>query len=135
VPVTHRGTSAAFVVVSGHAPRAYAPVLGSLAPNAATVVVMMGLSSAGEISALLAARGWKPSTPAAVLSAASTREAETWMGTLAELAAAVEDRETDGPGTIVIGEVVKVGAMLASELDRAAIEEDDEPVSESIGAG
>jgi uroporphyrin-III C-methyltransferase/precorrin-2 dehydrogenase/sirohydrochlorin ferrochelatase len=135
VPVTHRGTSAAFLVVSGHSPSAYGPVLGSLAPNAATVVVMMGLSSAFEISTLLVERGWKPATPAAVLSGASTREAETWIGTLADLAAGVESRDTDAPGTIVIGEVVRIGAMLATELDRATNDDEDEPVSESIGAG
>ena len=134
VPVTHRGTSAAFVVVSGHAPNAYAGVLGSLAPNAATVVVMMGLSSAGEIATLLVDRGWKASTPAAVLSSASTPEADTWMGTLAELPGAVEGRETDGPGTIVIGDVVKIGAMLATELDRGVVEDEEEPLPEYIGA-
>jgi siroheme synthase len=70
-----------------------------------------------------------------VLSGASTREAETWIGTLADLAAGVESRDTDAPGTIVIGEVVRIGAMLATELDRATNDDEDEPVSESIGAG
>ena len=41
-------SAAAFVVVSGHAPEAYAPVLATLAPQSATVVVMMGLGSAAR---------------------------------------------------------------------------------------
>jgi precorrin-6B methylase 1 len=45
IPVTHRGLSAAFVVVSGHSEAAFAPVLGSLAPGTATVVVLMGLQT------------------------------------------------------------------------------------------
>ena len=56
IPVTHRGSSASFVVVSGHAPAAFEPVLGSVAPNSTTVVVLMGLAAAGDISALLVGR-------------------------------------------------------------------------------
>jgi uroporphyrin-III C-methyltransferase/precorrin-2 dehydrogenase/sirohydrochlorin ferrochelatase len=127
IPVTHRGVSTGFVVVSGHAPEAYSPVLGSLAPNSATVVVMMGLASAAAISALLIERGWKPATSAAVLFGASTAEGQTWTGTLSEIADGVTARETDQPGTIVIGEVVRVGALLEGDM----IGFDDETDGES----
>ena len=50
IPVTHRGLSTGFVVVSGHAEEAYRPVLESLAPHSATVVVMMGVGRAGDIA-------------------------------------------------------------------------------------
>jgi len=123
IPVTHRGTAAAFVVVSGHAPAAYEPVLGSLTPHSATVVVMMGIGSAGDISALLVERGWKASTPAAVLWGVSTPEAQTWAGTLGELQVGVDNRVTDAPGTLVIGDVVKVGGMLAMEMSRFGAED------------
>ena len=124
IPVTHRGVSAAFVVVSGHAPGAYEPVLTTLAPHSATVVVLMGLASAGSIAATLTAHGWKPATAAAIIRGASTEGAELWTGTLAELASAAEQSESERPGTIVIGDVVRVGAMLAdleteSEQDEA----------------
>ena len=78
IPVTHRGVAAAFVVVSGHAPSAYEQVLTTLAPQSATVVVLMGLASAGNIAAMLAAHGWKPATPAAIIRGASTEGAELW---------------------------------------------------------
>src|SRR5207245_5443307 len=58
IPVTHRGTVSAFLVVSGHAEAAFAPALGSLAPGAATVVVLMGISTRAGIAALLISRGW-----------------------------------------------------------------------------
>ena len=45
IPVTHRGMASGFVVVSGHAEDAYRPMLESLAPHSATVVVMMGLGT------------------------------------------------------------------------------------------
>jgi uroporphyrin-III C-methyltransferase / precorrin-2 dehydrogenase / sirohydrochlorin ferrochelatase len=116
IPVTHRGTSTAFVVVSGHAREAYEPVLGSLAPHSSTVVVMMGLGAMGAIATLLIERGWKAATPAAVVWGASTTASETWTGTVADLARGVEGRTSDSAGTIVIGEVVRVGAMLAQEM-------------------
>ena len=114
IPVTHRGVSAAFVVVSGHAPEAYDQVLGTLAPHTATVVVLMGLASARNLAATMAARGWRPATPAAIVRGASTDGAEVWTGTLAEMPDAAERSESDRPGTIVVGDVVRVGAMIAA---------------------
>ena len=60
IPVTHRGLASGFVVVSGHAESAYAPVLGSLAPASATVVVLMGLANRAAIAKALLAAGWAP---------------------------------------------------------------------------
>ena len=117
IPVTHRGTAAAFVVVSGHAREAYGPVLESLAPHAATVVVMMGLSAVVDISSLLIERGWRPATPAAVIRGASTADVEVWIGCLDDLAKDdLPVSATDRPGTIVIGDVVRIGAMLSGEM-------------------
>ena len=117
IPVTHRGTSTAFVVVSGHAPEAYGPVLESLAAHSATVVVMMGLAAAADISSLLIDRGWKAATPAAVVRGASTADGEVWTGCLGDLAKNdVPPSGSDRPGTIVIGDVVRMRAMLAGEM-------------------
>ena len=118
IPVTHRGAASAFVTVSGHDERAWAPVLDALPPHCATVVVMMGLGSRHAIATRLLARGWGGQTPAAVLVAASTPHSHTWMGTLAEL---VQDVSWTGAaggaaGTIVVGEVVRVGKQLAGAL-------------------
>jgi uroporphyrin-III C-methyltransferase/precorrin-2 dehydrogenase/sirohydrochlorin ferrochelatase len=105
IPVTHRGLSSAFVVASGHAERAYRPVLETLAPGAATVVVLMGLASRARTAQVLLDRGWSPTTPVAVLLGASTAASRTWLGSLSQLGdAPVAD--TDLPGTIVVGEVV-----------------------------
>ena len=115
IPVTHRGLASGFAVVSGHAEAAYRPVLESLTPNALTIVILMGLASRRPLSRLLISRGWKAETPAAVCLAAGTPRAHTWIGTLATLGApsATIDGD-DAPGTIVIGDVVSIGAELAS---------------------
>ena len=66
-PVTHRGLASAFVVVSGHAASAFEPVLRSLEPGSATIVVMMGLANRAEIARALMTAGWSRSTPAAIV--------------------------------------------------------------------
>lgn len=43
IPVTHRGMSSSAVVVSGHSPSAYAPILDAVTPHSTTLVVLMGL--------------------------------------------------------------------------------------------
>ena len=110
IPVTHRGVSAGFAVISGHAESAYAPMLDSIAPRSMTLVVLMGLRTRGEIAARLIARGWSADTPAAIVYGASHDESLTWTGTLDGLAGAAFDTEL--PAVLVIGEVVSLAAVI-----------------------
>jgi uroporphyrin-III C-methyltransferase/precorrin-2 dehydrogenase/sirohydrochlorin ferrochelatase len=119
IPVTHRGVVSAFVVVSGHAESAYRPLLESLPPRTATVVVLMGLGSRREVAGLLLASGWDGGTPAAILLGASTPQAYTWTGALAELGETpLPDESVDAPGTLVVGDVVALAARIGgAELE------------------
>ncbi len=120
IPVTHRGVAAGFVVVSGHAEDGYRRVLESLAPQSATVVVMMGLHQIDRVADLLIERGWQPLTPAAVVFGASTANEEVWTLTLRDLQRGIDlDRESTA-GTVIIGEVVRLRAALAAETDVAS---------------
>ena len=113
IPVTHRGLSAAFLVVSGHSEAAFGPVLGSLEPMSATVVVLMGLQIRARVATRLVSRGWPPATPAAILLAAGTSEARTWRGTLAELGACeLPVHHPSLAGVLVIGASVAVAGQL-----------------------
>jgi uroporphyrin-III C-methyltransferase/precorrin-2 dehydrogenase/sirohydrochlorin ferrochelatase len=120
IPVTHRGLSAAFVVVSGHAESAYAPVLDSLAPGAATLVVLMGVGTRALLARRLLKRGWSAQTPVALLFSASHPESFTWRGDLAALAAQedVGAAQEAAPGVLVIGAVA--GLALALRAPDAA---------------
>jgi uroporphyrin-III C-methyltransferase/precorrin-2 dehydrogenase/sirohydrochlorin ferrochelatase len=109
IPVTHRGLASAFVVVSGHAREAWQPLLRSLSPGCATLVILMGVATRAETSAFLLARGWPADTPAALLFSASRPEALSWIGTLGEIDAAPA---TDAPGVIVIGATVALASLL-----------------------
>ena len=115
IPVTHRGLASAFVDVSGHDERAFRPVLESLAPGDATIVVLMGLHARAALAELLLGRGFAARTPAAILFGASTEAAAVWRGDLAALGASVIPEGASGlPGTIVIGEVVSLADVIAN---------------------
>ena len=115
IPVTHRGLSTAFVVVAGHVDAAFTPVLGSLEPGAATVVVLMGLTRRAALAALLLSRGWNTQTPAALLLSAGTVEARLLARHAAECLGRCDlpDLHPTLPGVLVIGATVAVADQLA----------------------
>ena len=115
IPVTHRGLASAFVVVSGHAESAYGPVLRSLAPGSATLVVLMGIANRAGIVNELRASGWAGETPAAVLFGVSHPGAQEWHGTLDSLGASDPMVDTDLPGVIVVGAVAALAGILSTQ--------------------
>lgn len=111
IPITHRGMSSGFVVVSGHGPEAYEPLLGALVPGSATVVVLMGMGTRATIARYLTGVGWRRETPAAIVVSASRPAQQVWTGTLADVEQWNDEDRRDAPGVIVIGEVVSAAAM------------------------
>jgi uroporphyrin-III C-methyltransferase/precorrin-2 dehydrogenase/sirohydrochlorin ferrochelatase len=116
IPVTHRGLASGFTVLSGHDPAAWGPVVDALPPDALTLVFLMGLSTRGPIAARLLSRGWDRTTPAAVLLAAGTPEAFSWVGTLSELGGVSLPSQGGAPGTLVVGAVVSLSAAIGGAL-------------------
>jgi len=102
IPVTHRGVSAAFTVVTGHR-RTGEPDVDwrSLAAVGGTIVILMGVSQRATIAAELIAGGLDPSTPVAAVHAATTDRQVVGRWQLADLAAA----PVESPAVIVIGPV------------------------------
>jgi uroporphyrin-III C-methyltransferase / precorrin-2 dehydrogenase / sirohydrochlorin ferrochelatase len=109
IPVTHRGTAAAFLVVSGHEEEAFASAIAGLHPHGVTVVVLMGLGRSAAIACRLIDRGWTRGTPVAVITDASRPDQHTWRGTLDQLATREAAVDAGAAGTIVVGDVVTVG--------------------------
>lgn len=117
IPVTHRGVASAFAVVSGHAPSAYEPVIDSLPPGVLTLVLLMAVAARQEIATALVRRGWPPATPAALVLSASRSDGETWTGTLAALTRGEGPPLGECPGTLIIGDVVRLrGALTDNEV-------------------
>jgi uroporphyrin-III C-methyltransferase len=110
IPVTHRGVSSAFLVVSGHDDRAFADTIAQVPPDGVTIVVLMGIARRAQVAARLIECGWSPETPAAIVENASKPTQRDWRGTLAGLAAAPCDLDLNGPGTIVVGQVAALEA-------------------------
>jgi uroporphyrin-III C-methyltransferase / precorrin-2 dehydrogenase / sirohydrochlorin ferrochelatase len=120
IPVTHRAVASGFVVVSGHAEDAYRPVLEAIEPQTATVIVMMGLGRMESIASLLISRGWKASTPAAVVFGAATSTSTVWTVTLGDLTRGLRPADAEAPGTIVVGDVVAIRSALTSQRELKA---------------
>jgi uroporphyrin-III C-methyltransferase/precorrin-2 dehydrogenase/sirohydrochlorin ferrochelatase len=118
IPVTHRGIASGFLVLTGQTGEALDSTLGAVRPNSLTLIVMMGLAGRADIAARLAAHGWSPETPAAIVCGASTRDEWTWTGRLADLAAAEPPHGV--AGVLVAGEVVQLRDALAAVRDRSA---------------
>ena len=65
---------------------------------------------------LLVGTGWRPTTPVAVVFGASTSTSTTWTGTLATHRVMPRwGASADAPGTIVIGEVVSLAAVIGHQ--------------------
>jgi len=103
VPVTHRGVSTSFTVVTGHSRHRADDDTDweALARVGATIVVLMGVAHRGEIAARLVAGGMPADTPVAAVRWGTRPGQRTLRTTLAELAAV----ELEPPVTMVIGQV------------------------------
>ena len=118
IPVTHRGLTAGFMVVSGHDAASYRPLLEAVTPNSITLVVLMGVANRPDLSEFLMLRGWRPDTPAALILGASTPQAATWVSPLSELdqiPLPASNGPGNVPGTLVIGEVVSLADRIGIE--------------------
>ncbi len=106
VPLTHRGSAEAVVLVTGQG-TAGAPRIdwSALARLDQTIAVYMGVAAAPRIAADLIEGGLDPSTPVALVENASLRTERTLFGTLSSLAALVAEHKVEGPAVILIGAV------------------------------
>jgi len=118
IPVTHRGLSTGFAVITGH----QISELQTLAQLQITLVVLMGVATLPELVSGLLAAGKSPSTPVAIIERASTPQQRATVGTLESILALATQAEVSNPAVIVIGDVVSVPTMLAAEsaFSRAA---------------
>ena len=103
IPVTHRGLSTSFTVVTGHSRQHpdQATDWRALARAGGTIVVLMGVAHRDEIATELVAGGLAVSTPVAAVRWGSRPDQHTVRTTLGELA----DVPLEPPVTLVIGRV------------------------------
>ncbi len=111
IPVTHRGVTHEFTIVSGHLPPGHPESLvdfAALAQMRGTVVLMMAVENAPMIAEALVTGGRKPGTPVAVVCDGTMPTQRTVLTTLGTLGASIADEKVQPPAIIVVGEVVRV---------------------------
>jgi uroporphyrin-III C-methyltransferase len=103
IPVTMRGVSSGFTVITAHQdPNANRWLdWDALARTGTTLVILMGASRTALISDRLISAGMDGATPVAVVRAATTTEQDVQRTTLADL----PELEVVNPSTLVVGSV------------------------------
>lgn len=108
IPLTHRDAAQAVTFVTGHAALGQEPDLDwkALARPNQTVVVFMGVGTAGTIAARLLAAGRDPATPVAVIENGTRENEISAFGVLGDVAELIQSAGINGPALLIIGEVV-----------------------------
>lgn len=122
IPLTHRGVSHLFTVVSGHAPLTDAE-LAHLAGLGGTIVVLMGVNSLPSLTAGLARHGMSAQMPVAIIERGFRADQRTTIGDLTDIVLAAGRAHVTSPAVVVIGEVVRLahdGDTSAELMQRAA---------------
>ncbi|WP_327019530.1 uroporphyrinogen-III C-methyltransferase [Aeromicrobium sp. Root495] len=114
IPVTHRGVTQGFTVVSGHVPPGHPESTldyAALAASGTTLVVLMGVRTLSAITDALVAAGLPPHTPAAVVADAGLPSQRDVRGTVDAIAELAESAGIGAPAVAVIGAVADVDGL------------------------
>ena len=114
IPVTLRGVSSGFTVVTAHQDPTSSQWLNwdALAQAGTTLVILMGAARTEQIADRLRAGGMASSTPVAVISAATTARQQVDRTDLTGL----RHLRVASPATIVVGAVAAADVLALSEL-------------------
>jgi uroporphyrin-III C-methyltransferase len=110
IPVTQRGISAAFTVLTGHTADDDTFDWEAV-PRAGTLVLLMGVRHLAEIAQRLIDLGRAPETPTAVIQQGTTLAQRVVVGTLGDISERA--RGIESPAITVIGEVVALREQMA----------------------
>ncbi len=120
LPVTHRGVSQDFHVVSVHVPpgdERSTVDWRALAASAGTLVLLMAVERIGAVADALISYGRNPGTPVSVIADGTLPTQRTINSTLGKVAGLVTKEGIRPPAIVLVGDVVNVAAEIA-ELTR-----------------
>lgn len=112
IPVTHRGVSTGFIVMSGHE-------IGDLelaARSDLTLVVLMGVGRLAKLVAGLVEGGKSSSAPIAIIERAYAPDQRVTVGTLDSIVDIAEAEKISNPAIIIVGDVVSVPTWLTARV-------------------
>jgi len=107
LPITSRGISSSVVIFNGHPLTQNEINWNLLAKMEGTLVALMGVSGAEQISSNLIRAGLDRMTPVCIISDGTLKTQKIATGALHELKALIEGNSIKAPAVIVIGPVVK----------------------------
>ncbi len=131
IPVTHRGITSAFTIVTGHEePGKDCPLdWSTVARLGGTLVVLMGVSRLEQNVSALIQGGRSPDTPAAIVEKGGWPEQRLVKGTLGSIFEIAREAKIEPPAILVVGDVIRLSELLAPK--RIAIFRPDAQMEES----
>ena len=106
IPVTARGVSSSFTVITGHVAEA--------SEKEGTLVLLMARSKLAEVARKLIAEGRDPATPAACVQSATTLEQRVVRATLGTIAEAADREGLEAPVVTLVGKVAALATVNAA---------------------
>lgn len=117
IPLTQRGTSESFWVITGTtSEKKLSEDVALAAQSTATVVILMGMSNLNEIVEIFSRFG-KENTPVGVIQNGTTENERSGFGTISTIERIVAENELMAPAIIVIGEVVRESGKIHAVLE------------------
>ncbi len=112
IPVTKRGSSESFWVITGTTKEhKLSNDIALAAKSSATVVILMGMSKLSQIITLFKEEG-KSETPIAIIQNGTRKNEKIGIGTINTIKKEVEKQNLSNPAIIIIGQVVKHRAII-----------------------
>ncbi|MEN3186892.1 MAG: uroporphyrinogen-III C-methyltransferase [Atribacterota bacterium] len=111
IPLTHRGVSTSFMVVSGHDPENLE--WEAMARFSGTIVVLMGAKNLRTLTEGFQKWGKPTSLPASLIMEGATTRQRVLVGTLGDIAEKAERAGFRNPLVLVVGEVVSLREYLS----------------------
>jgi uroporphyrin-III C-methyltransferase / precorrin-2 dehydrogenase / sirohydrochlorin ferrochelatase len=115
IPVTHRGITQDFSVVSAHLDPSQPGATvdwAAMARSGGTLVLLMAVAHVDTVAAELVKRGRDAATPVAVISDGTTADQQVLVSTLGDIAADAATAGVRPPAVVVIGDVVRLREQL-----------------------
>ncbi|MGE5232377.1 MAG: uroporphyrinogen-III C-methyltransferase [Deltaproteobacteria bacterium] len=123
IPVTTRGYGGSFAVATAHrADDGIDPLDWAALARMDTLVVLMGVERLAEVVERLRAHGRSAETPVALVENGTLPDERVVAGTLADIVERASRATVRPPAVIVVGEVVRLRAVLAETAEAAARE-------------
>lgn len=121
IPLTQRGTSESFWVITGTTSQKKLSMDVQLAAQStATVVILMGMGKLNEIVEVFRSFG-KEETPVGVIQNGTTENEKSGFGTIKSIENIVAEKKLTSPAIIVIGEVVRESRQFYAVLEDVGI--------------